>query len=122
MTCFILAPIGSPRNLTADPGMQNVTLMWLAPIQPNGIITYSYYIIDDEDMTVANGTTMDLSVTVTGLTEFTNYTCNVTASTSVGSTDPATEMFTTLQGSMCDIYFYFKITIVACPLKPKLLY
>ena len=96
-----LVPGGPPRNLTATPGMTNVTLMWVAPEQPNGNVTYTYEIINS---TVIRGMTMELSVTVTDLNFFTNYTFNVTASTSIGSTDPATGMFTTLEGSMTYIY------------------
>ena len=84
--------------------MTNATLMWIAPVQPNGDVTYTYNVIDSNGMSVYNGTTMELNATVTDLRVFTNYTFNVTASTSAGSTDPATGMFTTLQGSM--IYSY----------------
>ena len=91
------------RNLTADPNTSNVTLMWQAPEQPNGNVTYTYDIIDGMDMIVASGMTMELSVTVINLSAFTNYTFNITASTSAGSGDPATGNFTTHQGSM--IYY-----------------
>ena len=80
--------------------MTNVTLMWLEPEQPNGNVTYSYYIINNMSVVVMSGTTPELSVTVGGLRVFTSYTLNVTAMTSVGSSDPVTGSFTTLQGSM----------------------
>ena len=95
---FSLAPITSPTDLEATPGMTNVTLMWAAPEQPNGIVTYDYAIINSTDHIVISAMTMDLSVTVDGLDEFTNYTFNVIARTSAGSNGPATGNFTTLEG------------------------
>ena len=80
--------------------MTNVTLMWIAPEQPNGIVTYDYVIINSTGDTVASGMTMELNVTVDGLDEFTNYTFSVTARTSAGSNGPDTEDFTTLEGGM----------------------
>ena len=80
--------------------MIDVTLMWIAPNQPNGIVTYDYEIINSTDGIVTSGMTTELSVTVTGLNHFTNFTFNVTARTSAGSNGPATGSFTTLQGSM----------------------
>ena len=79
--------------------MTNATLMWLAPVQPNGNVTYTYEVINNMGVNVTSGMTMELSITVINLNVFTNYTFNVTASTSAGSTDPATGMFTTLEGS-----------------------
>ena len=83
--------------------MTNVTLNWLAPEQPNGIVTYDYVIINSMGDTVNDGMTMQLSVTVDGLDEFTNYTFEVTARTSAGSIGPATVNFTTLEGGMMTI-------------------
>ena len=60
--------------------------------------------------------TMELSVTVVNLRAFTNYTFNITASTSAGSGEPATGNFTTRQGSM--IYYkamlYLQLVIYIC--------
>ena len=100
---FSLAPITPPTDLEATPGMTNVTLMWVAPEQPNGIVTYDYAIINSTDDIVISGMTMDLSVTINGLDVFTNYTFNVTARTSAGSTGPATGNFTTLEGGKMTI-------------------
>lgn len=95
---FSLAPLTPPTNLEATPGMTNVTLTWTAPEQPNGKVTYEYAIINSTDDIIISETTMDLSVSVDGLDEFTNYTFTVTASTSAGSNGPATGNFTTLEG------------------------
>ena len=95
---FSVAPVTPPTDLEATPGITNVTLMWAAPEQPNGIVTYGYAIINSADDIVLSGMTMDLSVTIDGLDESTNYTFNVTARTSAGSKGPATGNFTTLEG------------------------
>ena len=83
--------------------MTNVTLNWLAPEQPNGIVAYDYVIINSMGGTVNDGMTMQLSVTVDGLDEFMSYTFNVTARTSAGSNGPATGNFTTLEGGMMTV-------------------
>ena len=108
----ILVPTAPPRNLTATPGMANATLMWITPVQPNGNVIYMYEVIDSYGMSVTSGMTMELSVTVTDLDVFTNYTFNVTASTSGGSTDPATGMFTTFQGSMIYSYKFLALNVL----------
>ena len=77
--------------------------MWMAPEQPNGNVIYDYVIINSIDDMVASGMTMDLSVTIDGLDECTNYTFDVTARTSAGSNGPATGTFTTLEGGMMTI-------------------
>ena len=97
---FTVAPTGPPTNLEATPSITSVTLVWMAPAQPNGIVTYDYVIVNSMNYVVSSGMTMDLSVTINGLDDFTNYTFNVTARTSVGSTGPATGNFTTFEGSM----------------------
>ena len=99
-TVFTVAPIGPPTNLEATPGITSVTLTWMAPAQPNGIVTYDYVIVNSMNYSVSSGMTIDLSVTINGLDEFANYTFNVIARTSAGSTVPATGNFTTFEGSM----------------------
>ena len=99
-TISTVAPIGPPTNLEAIPGITNVTLMWMAPAQPNGIVAYDYVIMNSMNDIVSSGMTMDLSVSINGLDEFTNYTFYVTARTSEGYTGPATGNFTTFEGSM----------------------
>ena len=107
---FSAAPITPPTDLDATPGMTNVTLMWAAPEQPNGIVTYDYTIINSTDGIVVSGMTMDLSVIVDGLDEFTNYTFEVIARTSVGSNGPARGNFTTLEGGKITITYRLKVS------------
>ena len=85
---FTLSPVaGSPSQLSAS---------WSAPIPKNGIITgYSVYCNVSANQSsnvptirsVVNGTT--LAVTLTGLNLYTQYSCYVTANTSVGQGIPS---------------------------------
>ena len=92
---FTLTPVtGSPSQLSAS---------WSAPIPKNGIITgYSVYCNTSANqsyleqiiglnvptiISVVNGTT--LAVTLTGLNPYTQYSCYVTANTSVGQGSPS---------------------------------
>ena len=108
-TVSTVAPIGPPTNLEATPGIGSVTLMWMAPEQPNGIVTYDYVIINSMYDIVSSGMTMDLSVSINGLDEFTNYTFYVTARTSEGYTGPATGNFVAFEGSMYDYIHRLRI-------------
>ena len=93
---FSLSPVaGSPTQLSAS---------WSVPIPRNGIITgYSVYcntsanqsypeqVIGSNVPTIrsaVNGTT--LATTLTGLNPYTQYSCYVTANTSVGEGRPST--------------------------------
>ena len=93
---FSLSPIaGSPSQPSAS---------WSAPIPKNGIITgYSVYCNTSANQSypeqvigsnvptirsVVNGTT--LAVTLIGLNPYTQYSCYVTANTSVGQGSPST--------------------------------
>ena len=93
---FSLSPVaGSPSQLSAS---------WSVPIPKNGIITgYSVYCNTSANQSypeqvigsnvptirsVVNGTT--LAVTLIGLNPYTQYSCYVTANTSVGQGSPST--------------------------------
>ena len=92
---FTLSPVaGSPSQLSAS---------WSVPIPSNGIITgYSVYCNTSASQaypdqlicpniptirSVVNGTT--LAVTLTGFNPYTQYSCYVTANTSVGEGNPS---------------------------------
>ena len=99
------------RNLTATPAITYATLTWLPPAQPNGNVFYFYTItVAETGILVTSGVTASRSATITGLDAFTNYTFSVTAATFVGSSNPVTSTFMTLQGSKL-IRHYF-ITMV----------
>ena len=94
---------GPPDNFTGiSTNSSSITLSWNTPIEPNGIITnYSiqYFVI-------AAGKTLQISLmssqtttTLSGLLPYTNYSCNITAHTSVGGGPAATINVTTEQDS-----------------------
>ena len=97
---FSLSPVaGSPSQLSAS---------WSVPIPRNGIITgYSVYCNTSANQTypeqmigpneptirsVVNGTTM--AATLSGLSPYTQYSCYVTANTSVGQGSPSATLTT----------------------------
>ena len=108
---IVLAPVaGSPTQLSAS---------WSAPIPKNGIITgYSVYCNTSDNQSypeqvigsnvptirsVVNGTT--LAVTLPGLNPLTQYSCYVTANTSVGEgNSSATVSARTVEGGTCTLY------------------
>ena len=89
----------SPLNLsgTSDNSM-SLSFMWDAPLNPNGMITH-YAILCS-----GGGTTHVISITgsqttgtLNSLQPYTNYSCSITAHTSVGGGPAATTSVTTLQ-------------------------
>ena len=104
---YVLLPVpSSPQNLTLSPvagSPSQLSASWSAPIPKNGIITgYSMYCNTSDNqiypeqvigsnvptiISVVNGTT--LTVALTGLNPYTQYSCYVTANTSVGQGSPS---------------------------------
>ena len=100
---FLIAPT-DPRNLTATPGRAGVTIMWLPPTQPNGNVSYSYTVnVTGTNSLVNSRATTYESVTITDLNPFTNYTVTVIAVTLGGTSNPVSNTFVTLQGSMLQV-------------------
>ena len=111
---FSLSPVaGSPSQLSAS---------WSVPIPRNGIITgYSVYCNTSADQaypeqmigsnvptirSVVNGTTLD--ATLNGLSPYTQYSCYVTANTSVGEGNPSYMTATrTVEGGMLFVAMWF---------------
>ena len=110
---FSLSPVaGSPSQLSAS---------WSVPIPRNGIITgYSVYCNTSANQSypeqvigsnvptirsVVNGTT--LAATLSGLSPYTQYSCYVTANTSVGQGSPSA-ILTTLSTQSGNLYPRFK--------------
>ena len=91
--CALLAP-SQPLNvsLSAVSGSPNqLTATWTPPIPKNGIITaYTVYCNTSTTLitTVVNGTTQAVTFNV-GYYPFTQYSCYVTANTSVGEGAPS---------------------------------
>ena len=103
---FALVVSSSPQNFSLSPVAGSPTQLsarWSVPIPRNGIITaYSVYCNTSANQTypeqvigsnvptirsVVNGTT--LATTLTGLNPYTQYSCYVTANTSVGQGSPS---------------------------------
>ena len=109
---FSLSPVaGSPSQLSAS---------WSVPIPRNGIITgYSVYCNTSANQSypeqmigpnvptirsVVNGTT--LAATLSGFSPYTQYSCYVTANTSVGKGNPSAvfTILTAQSGNLLDCY------------------
>ena len=95
----------APLNLVAMPTNTTVTVSWMAPQDPNGIIvTYSVILEDESSSEVdrMNASIGMLSVEFSGLVPFSNYTVSVRALTGESGElmgEIATTVFMTLQGS-----------------------
>ena len=116
MTCLYNVVPSSPLSFSLLPVSMQPTMLtanWSAPIPKNGIITsYNVYCSTSLNQTypeqvigsnmptirsVVDGTT--LVVTLTGLNPFTQYSCYVTANTSVGEGSPSATFSTrTVEG------------------------
>ena len=102
MSCInvLLHTVSGPvTNLTADFTTTstlsfNITIMWNAPVQPNGdILRYDYSLTETETAAVRiSGNTTELSVNDLPLTDvepYTSYTVTVVAVNSVGDGESA---------------------------------
>ena len=126
---FSLSPVtGSPTQLSAS---------WSVPIPRNGIITgYSVYCNTSANQTypeqvigpnvptirsVVNGTT--LATTLTGLNPYTQYSCYVTANTSVGEGSPSVTLTQqTVEAGVLSIAFKYFYSIYGVVFQPHLLH
>ena len=97
MCCTV--PAGPPRQFFgfAD-NSTSITVSWSAPATPNGVIT-EYQLQCSGGGQVFSRTVMGSQTTTTlsGLLPYTNYSCNITAHTSVGGGPAATTSVTTKQ-------------------------
>ena len=126
---FSLSPVaGSPTQLSAS---------WSVPIPRNGIITgYSVYCNTSANQaypeqmigpnvptirSAVNGTT--LATTLTGLNPYTQYSCYVTANTSVGQGSPSTTLTQrTVETGELSIAFQYLYSIYVLAFQPHLLH
>ena len=102
------APSGPPLNFTIRPTNSSymyLTLEWSLPSRTtaNGIIiSYSYECYEGATTVVSDvvdRTSVD--VTFTSITPFTNYSCNVSASTVAGIGPPVSQYGTTAEAGNC---------------------
>ena len=94
-----VGPGTPPHNLfgvSNDP--LSFSLTWEAPIKPNGVIT-EYQLQCSGGGQVYNRTVMETTTTLSGLLPYTNYSCSITAHTSVGGGPAATTSVTTEEDS-----------------------
>ena len=99
--CFLIAPT-APRSLTlGEVTDTTVTLSWMLPDPPNGIITQYQvqYRITGGGSFGNNQMTTDLTYTVTGLMTGTQYYFRVRAFTVVGR-GPPSNVVTALVGKL----------------------
>ena len=82
------------KNVSSKVSM----FQWKVPEKPNGIIT-SYHLKCADGLSVFNQTIngSQTTTTLSGLLPYTNYSCNITAHTSVGGGPAATISVTTEQ-------------------------
>ena len=97
MCCTV--PAGPPGQFSIVA--ENSTSMngsWSAPVTPNGVIT-EYQLQCSGGGQVFNRTVMETITTLSGLLPYTNYSCSITAHTSVGGGPAATTSVITQQDS-----------------------
>ena len=94
-----LAPTAPPDSFSiVSINARNATLSWTLPEESerNGMITTYMVACTDGDSVMTNTlTTSNFTATIEGLSPFSFYMCNVTASTRVGSGPAASLNFTT---------------------------
>ena len=97
---FIIAPGSPPKVLRINViNSKNFSLSWEPPTKPNGVITEYQFQCSGENHVMFNHTVIGSQTTTTlsGLLPYTNYSCSITAHTSVGGGPAATINVTTLQ-------------------------
>ena len=97
MCCTV--PAGPPRHIIVIvENSTTITLFWSAPLTPNGVITdYQLQCSGDGQMLSYSVLGSQTTTTLSGLLPYTNYSCSITAHTSVGGGPAATTSVTTLQ-------------------------
>ena len=80
---------GAPASIAADPGDSEAVVTWTAPTDDGGAVITSYTVTSSPGDRYCTWTSGPLTCTVTGLTNGTEYTFIVTATNSVGTSDPS---------------------------------
>ena len=99
MCCTV--PAGPPRQVSiVAKSSKSINVSWSAPATPNGVIT-EYQLQCSGGGQVFNRTVMETTTTLSGLLPYTNYSCSITAHTSVGGGPAATTNVTTEEAGEC---------------------
>ena len=97
---YIIFPVPSrPCNLSGiSNNSMSLSFTWDAPLKPNGVILKYVFSCSCGGMEhVISITGSQTTTTLSGLLPYTDYSCSITAHTSVGGGPPATASVTTLQ-------------------------
>ena len=96
---FILVPSAAPEGFEADVGERQVVFSWSPPpvAQRNGVITSYTLSCSPSPSSLPQSPSQSGSLTVTGFSPDTSYSCSVVATNSQGSGPPANITFTTQQ-------------------------
>ena len=92
-------PDTAPHNLRATAqNSTSIAVNWLPPVKPNGIITeYHLQCSGGGEIFTSVLSGSQTATTLSGLLPYTNYSCSITAHTSVGGGPEATTSVTTKQ-------------------------
>ena len=86
----------------ASNSSSTITLSWSPPAKPNGVITRYSMLCSQSGVVMnisQNFNSSQTTTTLSGLLPYTNYSCSITAHTSVGGGPAATINVTTVQDS-----------------------
>ena len=97
----IAEPGTVPNNLTATAENSTaITLSWMYPVEPNGVVTHYQLQCTGREQTLNHAVKGSLTTaTLSGLLPYTNYSCSITAHTSVGGGPAATTIILTKEDS-----------------------
>ena len=104
---------GPPHSLSASKGSTSVSLMWNMPLEPNGVIVeYEVQCTGRGKMFLVTVTGSQTTAILTELVPYTNYSCSITAYTSVGGGPAATIIVNTEQDSKPQTITVYDITLL----------
>ena len=117
-TLFFPVP-SCPCNLSGiSNNSMSLSFTWDAPLKPNGVITKYVFLRSCGGMEhVISITGSQTTTTLSGLLPYTNYSCSITAHTSVGGGPPATASVITLQDG--EQIYHVLVSLAFCYIVPS---
>ena len=99
LSSLYAAPSAAPEMFAADAGERQVVFSWSPPpvTQRNGVITSYTLSCSPSPSSLPQSPSLSGSLTVTGFSPDTSYSCSVVATNSKGSGPPVNITFTTQQ-------------------------